>query len=491
MSLLTSLSVLSSGMGLGYPAITTQALLKEEFPLTFDQVSWFASITAITCPIGGPLSGFCCDKFGRRPTILLMSAISALSWLMIGFSGPSSSEWHFTLLMIARAIIGIGVGMTTAPVVMYVSEVCHPSLRGRMTMLSSPFFTGSGLLTIYSLGYMIPVSFYKISLPSKCFQEKKSSKKENYRLVSLIAGAITASSMFVTFLLPESPVFLVTRNKLEDARSVLALIKNLRECFLSILLGNRFPIKIQFPDRDDDKIKKEIEKIQSSTRNNEKRSFFEAWKDFSKPELYKPFAVMVAFFAIQQCSGIFVIFTYAASFSVEAGVAIDEFLSAVVIGCIRCATTILVAFASDKFGRKPVAITSGLGMFVNMSGLVACAAFPPAGTDFAWLTAVFLYGFIFFGSLGFLTLPFAMVAEMYPQKSRGFAAGITMAIAFGIGFFNIKTFSAAFAFFGGFWMFSFYTAVTSLGVLFAIFVLPETKGKSLHEIESYFRGSKT
>lgn len=197
---------------------------------------------------------------------------------------------------------------------------------------------------------------------------------------------------------------------------------------------------------------------------------------------------MVSFFAIQQFSGIFVIFTYAASFSVEAGVAIDEFLSTVVIGVIRSVTTVLVAFASDKFGRKPVAIASGVGMLVNMSGLVACAAFPPAQTEFAWLTAVFLYGFIFFGTLGFMTLPFAMVAEMYPQKSRGFAVGITVAIAYGIGFVNIKTFQTVFACFGSFWMFSFYAAVALLGVLFAVLILPETKGKSLHEIESYFRG---
>lgn len=215
-------------MGLGYSAITCQALLREDLPLTSDQVSWFASVAAITCPIGGPLSGFCCEKFGRRPTILLMSALSTFSWLIIGLSSPSGSEWHFTQLMIARALIGLGIGMTTAPVVMYVSEVCHPSLRGRMTMLSSPLFTAFGLLTIYLLGYMIPVSF----LVFHCLRTISINfppQKENYRLVSLIAGAITLSSMFVTFLLPESPVVLVTKNKLEDARNVLALIKGTRE----------------------------------------------------------------------------------------------------------------------------------------------------------------------------------------------------------------------------------------------------------------------
>lgn len=159
-SLLASLSVISSGMGLGYPAITTQLLLRDssDLILTASQVSWFASVTAIVCPIGGPLSGFTADRIGRRNSMMLMSIVALLSWIVIGFSSRIDVEALFIQLLIGRAIIGIVIGMTTAPIVMYVSEVCHPALRGRMTMLSSPFFTATGLLTIYFLGYLIPVS---------------------------------------------------------------------------------------------------------------------------------------------------------------------------------------------------------------------------------------------------------------------------------------------------------------------------------------------
>lgn len=152
--------MISSGMGLGYPAITTQLLLRgdSEVTLTASQVSWFASITAIICPIGGPLSGFFTDRIGRRNSMMFISVVSIISWLIIGFSSRADSQLFFIQLMIGRAIIGIGIGMTTAPAVMYVSEVCHPTLRGRMTLLSSPFFTAFGLLTIYFLGYLIPVS---------------------------------------------------------------------------------------------------------------------------------------------------------------------------------------------------------------------------------------------------------------------------------------------------------------------------------------------
>lgn len=199
---------------------------------------------------------------------------------------------------------------------------------------------------------------------------------------------------------------------------------------------------------------------------------------------------MISFFAIQQFSGIFVIFIYAAQFSIEAGVVMDELLAAVIIGAIRCSTTIVIAFASDKIGRKPLAISSGIGMFLCMFGLSVCAAISVKDTNLSWLPSVLMFAFVFCGTLGFLTLPFAMVAEMYPQKSRGFAVGITLFIGFVLSFINIKTFSSIFEVFGSIVTFSCYALVALLGTAFAIFILPETKGKSLEEIESSFRRSK-
>ena len=196
---------------------------------------------------------------------------------------------------------------------------------------------------------------------------------------------------------------------------------------------------------------------------------------------------MLSFFAIQQFSGIFTIFVYAAQFSLEAGVTMDAFLSAVIVGVIRCVTTVLIAFASDKFGRRPLVIISGIGMFLSMLGIVICAVYPLADTSINWLPSVFLYFYVFIGTFGILTLPFAMVAEMYPQKNRTFASGITMSLAFLMSFANIKTFSTVFDYFGNIAVFSFYAIVALIGVFFGLFVLPETKGKTLLEIEEYFK----
>lgn len=147
-------------MGLGFPAITSQLLLSDsaDVKLSPSQVSWFASIFAIACPFGSPLSGFLADKIGRRNTLMVNNLIAIVSWIIIGFSSRSDAQILFIELMIARALIGVATGMVTAPAVMYVSEVCHPRLRSRLTILSTPLFVALGTLVAYFLGYLIPVS---------------------------------------------------------------------------------------------------------------------------------------------------------------------------------------------------------------------------------------------------------------------------------------------------------------------------------------------
>lgn len=161
-SCLANLSVITTGIGLGYPSITTQLLLRDDTDviLSPSQVSWFASVTAIACPFGGPLSGFLTDKIGRRNTLMIVDIMAILSWLIIGFSSSSNEKLFFIQLMIARTMIGVAIGMITTPAVMFSSEICHPNLRGRLTILSTPFFMAFGVVVAYFLGYLIPVSSF-------------------------------------------------------------------------------------------------------------------------------------------------------------------------------------------------------------------------------------------------------------------------------------------------------------------------------------------
>jgi hypothetical protein len=108
MAVLANITIVSSGMGIGYPA-TTLPLLNEQstdVKLSVSQASWFASITAIFSPIGGLLSGYMLDRFGRRLTLICINVISIISWLIIGFSSKNDVDILFAQLMVARIFIG-------------------------------------------------------------------------------------------------------------------------------------------------------------------------------------------------------------------------------------------------------------------------------------------------------------------------------------------------------------------------------------------------
>lgn len=156
MSLLANLSVISPGMGIGYTAITTQLLSKADgdVVLTSSEISWFASSFSMFCPIGCLLAGYFCEKIGRRNTILFVNVMATVSWLIIGLSSRKEAQIFFIESIIARALIGITVGMINIPTT-YCAEVCHPKVRIPMTS----FFFSLGPLIAYVLGYFIPVSY--------------------------------------------------------------------------------------------------------------------------------------------------------------------------------------------------------------------------------------------------------------------------------------------------------------------------------------------
>lgn len=305
-------------------------------------------------------------------------------------------------------------------------------------------------------------------------------------MVAIYSLGITILTLLICFFIPESPVHLILKKKLKNARQVLSKIRNLGK-LQTITNTNFITLFYLHSVKDDPKIDEEILQIQQNAQSSSfKTSNLSIFREFGKPQLYKPFIIMLVFFTIQQLSGIFVIFVYTAQFSIEAGVSIDPFLSTVIIGVIRCFTTFGTAFLSDKIGRKPLAIVSSIGMFFSMSGLALSAEFSLKDTKLFWVPATLLYFFVIIGTSGILVLPFSMVAEMYPQKSRSLAVGLTLSYCFIVSFLTIKFFSSAFLLFGSAIVFSFFAVICLIAIFFSIYVLPETKGKTLHEIQRIF-----
>uniref|UniRef100_A0A182QI46 Major facilitator superfamily (MFS) profile domain-containing protein n=1 Tax=Anopheles farauti TaxID=69004 RepID=A0A182QI46_9DIPT len=377
------------------------------------------------------------------PSIAMMELTNSTTSVVLS---ESDASWF------GKAKPGVAIGLSSTPASVYAAEVAHPQLRGRLTLLTAGC-TGIGMLLVYSLGYMF---------------------KEDWRYVCTICGVFTGVSLITVIPLPESPSWLVGKKRLLEAERYLKVIRAIKE-------DNHPEIKAEIKSLEDN-----LARFRSSETKKSSKIV-----QLKKPEVYKPLSIMCIFFLFQQFSGIFVIIVYAASFSVEAGVAIDPFLSAVLVGLTRVVTTILMSFISDKFGRRPPALFSGFGMACCMFGLAACAVFPVADTEYNWIPTVLLIAFIFTATLGFLTLPFSMNAEVYPTKIRGFASGLTIFFCYTMSFIILKSYPAMVIAIGNENVFLFFGLVSLIGIAFVYFFLPETKGRTLQDIEEYFRGSKT
>lgn len=206
-----------------------------------------------------------------------------------------------------------------------------------------------------------------------------------------------------------------------------------------------------------------------------------------QPILYRPLLIMFGFFAFQQASGLFVLVVYASKVCKLAGITIDPFLCAVYLGSIRFVGTLFIGILMDKFGRRVMALQSGIVMGICMLGIsIYCGL----GHTISWIPLVLILGYFLAGSLGLMTLPFTMIAEVYPQQYRGLASGLTTCVMFINCFIVTKLYPTMASMLGSSHVFAVYGVISLLSVIYVYYLIPETNGKTLAEISDQFCKSK-
>lgn len=211
-----------------------------------------------------------------------------------------------------------------------------------------------------------------------------------------------------------------------------------------------------------------------------------------RPEAYKPLLIMNAFFFFQQFSGIFVIIFYAVTIAKEAGVNFDSYLAAVFIGVSRLIMTVVTSFASRRYGRRVLCNVSGVCMTLSVSGLTLYLTLTHdlilTDATYGWWPILALVMYILSSTVGFLTLPWAMIGEVFPVRIRGPASGVTTCMAYAFSFFTLKMYPDMKHGWGNHGLFTFYSAIALAGTICMYVYLPETRGRTLQEIEEDFRG---
>lgn len=325
----------------------------------------------------------------------------------------------------------------------YVSEISTPEYRGILQALG-PVSASFGILFTYTLGY-----FFTWNIVA---------------LVSTIFGVFTLVSMSF---FPESHPYLIKKG--DNDRGLKSLVW---------FRGDTIAAQA------------EMDACFSGSKNGSKKTF----KDlYLSPTTVKPFYLLIVLFLLQELSGIYSVLFYAVNFFQDFNMEIDEFLSSIIVGVIRFFMSIFGALLITKFGRKTLCTVSSTGMGVTLLLTVIYLKYYEIHANeqriFPILPLVTVLGNVFFSMIGMLPIPWILVGELFPLEVRSIMSGIVICIAQCFIFICVKIYPDMVSVLNFSGTLITFVVASFVAAIFTSFCLPETKNKTLQEIEDTFRGS--
>ncbi|KAK9505293.1 hypothetical protein O3M35_009383 [Rhynocoris fuscipes] len=430
---------ISVGMSQGFSAVLIPQL---QLPSSYIKVdnqdaSWIASLGVISTPGGALFSGLLAEAVGRKTTIQITALPFLIGWLLMALS-PTK-----TLLCIGRFITGFAIGMGSTCYV-YLAEVSQPDQRGVLASLG-PVFVSFGVLLVYLFGYFL-----------------------DWHLVSVVCSATAAFSLIIIYFLPETPPWLANKGHLEKANQILLTLRGSKEI-----------------------ADKEMSSIMESVNKKTDLNWCQYFSQLTQSGVWKPFLILVFFFVCQEGSGMYTIVYYATNIFNEMGSVFDSSVESIIIGIVRLVTSIIGCVCIEHFGRRPLAMSSGLGMGISM-GLATWYEYQyghiqPNLRPCPYVPLICVITNVISSMLGMLQLPWLMIGELFPLSVRGLMSGTVSSLAYFFIFAVIKVYPdmmTSLHLFGSMLLFSIVSLIT---VIFVYLYLPETQGKSLIEIENSFK----
>ncbi|XP_016985305.1 facilitated trehalose transporter Tret1 [Drosophila rhopaloa] len=452
--ILANVGVISTGMTLAFPTATLHQLTDNTEPvhLSSSQATWFASVNALSAPLGGLLSGFLLDRIGRKKSLIVLNVLTILAWILLATPSESNAQAFFWQLVVSRFMLGIGMGLASAPPGVYAAEISVPKTRGSL-ILGTSISVAGGITVLYGIGYCI---------------------RDDFRLIAMICCGYQLVALLCVLPLPESHCWLLAKKRVTEAKRSLNYFR-----------GFNKSDEITHPQ-----VLEEFQILQKSLQQRDTEVKESFWRSLRQPEVHKPLVILMTLFGFQQLTGIFVVIVFAVQISSEAGIEIDPFMCAVLIGLARLVTTCPMGYILELWGRRRAGIISALGMSVCMF-LLAGHSRIKFLNEVPYLPVVAIVGFIVLSTLGLYTLPFFMISELFPQRVRGPASGLTVAVGMFISFVVLKTYPDLKGRIGMSNCFIFFGFMALLALVFIYWALPETRRRTLLEIEEQFRSGRS
>ena len=402
------------------------------------------TIALIGCLIGAMLCGSLADRIGRKKLLVVSALIFFFSAIATGMADT------FPVFLVARFFGGIGIGVASGLSPMYIAEVAPTSIRGRLVSLNQLTIVLGILaaqITNWLIADPIPASFSSAEIAASW------NGLMAWRWMFWAAAFPAVVFCVMALFIPESPRWLAMKSREEDAFSILYKIG-----------GDAYA-------------KNELQAVKEAQEKDSSQAGLATL--FSKP--YRKvllIGVVIAFF--QQWCGTNVIFNYAQEIFQSAGYAIGDVLfNIVVTGIANVLFTFVAIHTVDKWGRKALMKLGAGGLCCIYLILGICYFFELTGVFMILLVVAAIACYAM--TLGPVT--WVLLAEIFPNRVRAVAVA-TSTFALWVGSatltYTFPLLNVALGSYGTFWI---YSAVCLAGFLFVSYKLPETKGKSLEELE--------
>jgi SP family galactose:H+ symporter-like MFS transporter len=393
----------------------------------------------VAASVAGPVS----DRFGRRSVLMAAAILFTIGAL------AAASINTVTLLVIARFVLGIAIGMAAVAAPLYIAECAPLESRGAMVSTYQLAIT-VGILASYLTGVVI----------------EDEAAKGMWRIMfglGVVPGVLFLAGLA---LLPESPRWLVRHDRPTDARASL--------------------VRLRGPGADvDGEVAEMVRSVKAELNQRV------GYRALLEPAVRPALIVGVGLFFLQQLSGINAVIYYAPEIFSHAGFdsTRTQMLATIGVGVVNVATTVLAMFLIDRLGRRPLMVIGLLGAAITMLAIALGVVFPKVVPSWLIIAMLLLYIASFAVAIG--PLPHLLMSEIFPLRVRGPGMSMSSLSNWGFNFLVVFAFPLMLAGPGLAFTFTVFAVICLGGIVFTLTRVPETTGHSLEAIEHHLMSGKS
>lgn len=425
-------------MHYGWPSPTLRILYKGTDKLKIDPTegSWLAIMPLVGAILGALITGLVIDRLGRKRLILFSSLPFFISWITIGLAETS------VLLHVARFLAGLTDGLSFTAVPMFLGEIAEPAIRGLLSSMC-PVSIVIGLLLINILGSYLSIS------------------------TAAFVSSVIPVILLVTFVwIPESPYFLLMRGRYEEARKSLQVFRGTTD------------------------VEAELERIAAAVKEQNEATG-KISDLFTCASNRKAVFIALGLRSVQQLTGITAVTFYCQTVFDKSNFIAPE-IATIIYFTVQLVFSAISCLMVDISGRRPLLIISLSGtavtLLINGTYLYIKNCTEIDTSDFEFVLLVTLLCFVVIFSLGLQTIPLLIMSEMFPTNVKAFALCLADVYFSIIASVISKFFDGTSSAFGMHVPFYTFTVCCVFGLIFIIFCVPETKGRTLEDIQRFLKG---